>query len=187
MTFRKGLEKFYIDLDLVSVLTTVRRMKVMTDLMFTENQKYLEKYSIHHTIENPNFDDLDYFKTIPKLRDNNSKNNAFIHSSLTNANIRRLVKDPITDVDKMLINQIAGEIFNPYSDINKFDVMKHTKSSTFFIKTRGRNEEQTEFPFTSIQQRPSEEILKKRDPLVYKLAENQFEESKSSYEESIDR
>jgi hypothetical protein len=59
--FRKGLEKFHVDLDLVTIITTVRRMKVFTDLLFNDNQKLLERYSKHHTIESANFDDLDEF------------------------------------------------------------------------------------------------------------------------------
>jgi hypothetical protein len=66
--FSKGLEKFYVDLDLLSVITTVRRMKVLTELLFNDNQQLLEKYSKYHTIESANFDDLDYFKTIPKYK-----------------------------------------------------------------------------------------------------------------------
>jgi hypothetical protein len=59
--FRKGLEKFHVDLDLVSVISTVRRIKVFTELFFNDHQKLLEKYSKYHAIESANFNDLDEF------------------------------------------------------------------------------------------------------------------------------
>jgi hypothetical protein len=61
LLFEKGLKKFNVDLDLMTIITTVRRMKVLTELLFNDNQKLLEKYSKYHTIENINFDDIDQF------------------------------------------------------------------------------------------------------------------------------
>jgi hypothetical protein len=108
--FRKGLEKFYVDLDLLSVITTVRKMKVLTDLFFNDNQQLLEKYSKYHTIESANFDDLDHFKRIPQYKSSNLMESRFEHASTLNGSIRRMAKRPMSKIDLFLISQIDNDL-----------------------------------------------------------------------------
>jgi hypothetical protein len=107
---RRGILHFYADIDLVSILTTVRRMKVLSDLFFNTAQKTLEKYSLFHTIDSKP-SEIDYFKNIPKSNFRGLRENPFEHNAEVNATVRRLASKPLTKMDLFLISQIDQQLF----------------------------------------------------------------------------
>ena len=40
--FQKGLRKLNVDMDLTTILTSIRRMRFLTDAMMTHNQQFIE-------------------------------------------------------------------------------------------------------------------------------------------------
>jgi len=110
LKFEKGLDKFNIDLDLINIITTVKRMKVMSDILLTNNQKLFENYSRHHVIDVPNKEDLEYLKRVPKYKWSNLRESVFTHSSEINGSIRRFSKLKMSEVDRMLIANISDKI-----------------------------------------------------------------------------
>jgi len=110
LRFGKGLDKFNIDLDLINIITTVKRMKVMSDILLTDNQKLFENYSRHHVIDVPNTEDLEYLKRVPKYKCKNLRENVFRHSSEINGSIRRFSKLKMSEVDRMLIANVSDKI-----------------------------------------------------------------------------
>lgn len=115
---RRGVVHFYADLDLVSILTTVRRMKVLSDLFFNMTQKTLEKYSLFHTIDSmPS--EIDFFKTIPKSNFRGLNENPFEHNAQINSTVRRLVSKPLTKMDLFLLSQINPNLFELHQSNGK--------------------------------------------------------------------
>jgi len=62
------MEKYNVDLDITNILTTVKRMKTLSALILSSDQKLLEKYSKHHLIDVPNDVDLDYMQDVPAAK-----------------------------------------------------------------------------------------------------------------------
>jgi hypothetical protein len=107
LVYRRGWESFYLDLDVVSILTTVRRMKVLSNLFFNDTQKQLEKYSIFHAINSFSANSIETFKDIPKIdRRKNEIEKIATHSLRVNSAVRELSQHPLSKIDRFLISQI---------------------------------------------------------------------------------
>ena len=86
--YQKGLEKYYGDLDLVSIITTVRRLRSLTDVVLSENQKALELYSKYYNVGFVDRDQVDYLKSLPKYKSKKHNNRVFEYNARVNGFIQ---------------------------------------------------------------------------------------------------
>jgi hypothetical protein len=101
----------------VSILTTVRRMKVLSNLFFDDTQKQMEKYSIYHTMNSFNANFVNAFKDIPKIsrRKNNDKK-ITKHSFGVNSIVKELSQRQLSKIDRFLISQIHENLIENQSE-----------------------------------------------------------------------
>jgi hypothetical protein len=105
----------------VSILTTVRRMKVLSNLFFDDTQKKLEKYSIYHTMNSFNSEFIDTFKDIPKIDRRNHKFEKITNHGLeVNSAVRKLSQNPLSKIDRFLISQIHENLIENEPDGEPF-------------------------------------------------------------------
>jgi len=169
LKFEKGLDKFNIDLDLINIITTVKRMKVMSDILLTDNQKLFENYSRHHVIDVPNKEDLEYLKRVPKYKWSNLRKNVFSHSCEINWSIRRFSKLKMSEVDRMLIANISDKILG------------HPKALNYLSERAEKNQKQSKRFRRSLTWPPIDDgYLKRIRPIKY------YESSKSDKRRETD-
>ena len=120
-------------------------MKVMSDILLTNNQKLLENYSCHHVIDVPNTEDLEYLKRVPKYKCKNLRENVFGHSSEINGSIRRFSKLKMSGLDRMLIFHVSNKILDRSQVYNAFEkelIIQKNQSKNFDLKRNNYVEEQ---------------------------------------------
>jgi len=96
-------------MDLMNFLATVKRMKLLTDVLLTNNQRFLERYTQYHLIEAPNDRDLEYMSEIPPEK--SKWTNDMIVANEYNINIKAegFMKE-CSKTDKKIITQISNDI-----------------------------------------------------------------------------
>lgn len=108
--FQKGMEKYNVDLDITNILTTVKRMKTLSDLILSSDQKLLEKYSKHHLIDVPNDVDLDYMQDVPAAKCRQLLAERKAHSENLNDFIYSFSDKQATEWDRFMISNISEDI-----------------------------------------------------------------------------
>jgi hypothetical protein len=135
LVYRRGWESFYLDLDVVSILTTVRRMKVLSNLFFNDTQKQLEKYSIFHSINSFSASSIESFKDIPKIdRRKNKIEKIATHSLRVNSAVRELSQHPLSKIDRFLISQIHENLIENEPEGEVARIMKHICASFSYFE-----------------------------------------------------
>ena len=126
LLFTRGKEKFFQDLDLVTILNIIRRVKIINDLMFTHYQRNLQMYSQHFLICADDIDETALIKTIPKYKWQN-KTEIFQHNAMVHGFVSRYVNQPFGETDTMLVNQISPDILEQQD--NEFG--KHNSNQSY--------------------------------------------------------
>jgi len=101
-------------MDLVNFLATIKRMKLLTDVLMTNNQRFLERYTQYHLIEAPNDRDLEYMNEIPPEKSKSTPDLIMENEYNTNIKIQELMTE-CSKMDKKIITQISCDIIEEES------------------------------------------------------------------------
>ena len=105
--FQKGLRKLNVDMDLTTILTSIRRMRFLTDAMMTQDQQFIEKYSMSNLIDYSHEQDLQDMNSIPTVNVDKSHQDVLIHESEVDHKLDFLSSRPLESMDKFLICQVS--------------------------------------------------------------------------------
>jgi len=96
-------------MDITNFLATIKRMKLLTDVLLTNNQRFLERYTQYHLIEAPNDRDLEYMDEIPPEKSKCTSNAIKSQNHTVNVKMQDFMSG-CSKMDKKLITQISSDI-----------------------------------------------------------------------------
>ena len=105
--FQKGMRKLNIDMDLTTILTSIRRMRFLTDALLTQDQQFIEKYSMSNLIDYSHEQDLQDMNSIPTVNMDKSHQDVLSHESEIDHKLDFLSSRPLGSMDKFLIRQVS--------------------------------------------------------------------------------
>jgi hypothetical protein len=125
--YSKGMEKFNMDMDLTSLIMAVRRMHIFTELLFNDNQKFLEKFNKHHVVERSNSDTLAFFDDLPSYSRKQNTQKVFDYNANVHEFVGRLSAAKLLEKDHFLISQILNDSLISITLIPRPNDIRETK------------------------------------------------------------
>jgi hypothetical protein len=104
--YSKGMDKFNMDMDLTSLIMAVRRMHIFTELLFNDNQKFLEKFNKHHVVERSNSDTLAFFDDLPSYSRKRNTQKVSDYNANVHEFVGKISAVNLSEKDQFLISQI---------------------------------------------------------------------------------
>jgi hypothetical protein len=105
MLYKKGVEKFYTDWDIASLINTTRRLGILSDLLLTPKQQKLEVYSRQYLLNYADKDLVEHWKRVPKYK---GRQGEFENTAGVNGIVDRLGRVDVGKWDRMILEMIDG-------------------------------------------------------------------------------
>ena len=151
--YRIGEEKLYHELDCISLIKTIRHLKIMTQLLFSKHQEFLIKFQRNNVIDSSSSSTSDegntnivkYFRSTVNYDkekvENKLKSNSnwYKQNQLTQMDlkiIRGVIKKRFSEDDDNNYKVDSENSFNPQSNFNYLNNQNHPY---IISKTKARN------------------------------------------------
>ena len=110
--YQKGVAKYEQEIDLVSIITSIRRLNLLMDMTLDQNQRLLEIYSPYHNVEFSQNEYEMYMKDIPKYKGSKHiSKKTYAYNSCVNGFIDRYRQKEISNKDIKLMNIVMPNYF----------------------------------------------------------------------------